>query len=227
VEVCWGERPLDTEDTVPVDAGRLEMEVGADYVSGHGDELWRGSSVLTVGLIEDLDASVQASGLVIDLEDEKVRGGVGDTVLATKYRLLEETRWPAALFSALLRLPTGDADRDLGFPGVGAQMLVAARKTVERLTLTGNVGRTFETGGVDEFWNLASSAEYALTDVWELAGEIVAAVGADGAPDLVVARGGVVLAASERVRWDAALAGGLTSAAPDVIVTTGVTILLF
>jgi hypothetical protein len=52
-------------------------------------------------------------------------------------------------------------------------------------------------------------------------------MGANGAPDLVVARAGVVFVVSERVRWDAALAGGLTSAAPDVLVTTGLTMTIF
>jgi len=228
VTPAHAERPFDTEDAVPLDRGRVQSEVSAGY--GHGPDGVDAAifgQVLTVGIAPKLDLAVQASEVVLDTPRRSATGGVGDTVLQSKYLALEETdRRPAILVSPLVRLPT--ADEPLGFRGVDVQALGVVSKTVGPWNVTGNVGYTFATADRRrDVWTIAGSLEWSPTPTWVVGGEGLADLGTSGRYDRAFLRGGVAFLVHDGVLLDAAVAAGVDGLFPDVLVTIGATIDLF
>jgi hypothetical protein len=223
------ERPLDTEDTLPLEPGEVELELGADYGRLDGDRFGRAAGVLTVGLAPRLDGAVQSALVLLDPEGRPVRGGAGDSFIAFKYLVARERpRLPALLLSPGVRLPTADADRLLGTRGADVSLLAAASKTRGPLALTANVGYTFVTRERRrDFWTLAASIERHLSAAWEASAEMVAAVGHRDERHATLGRVGLAWVASERARLDAAVAAGIGGVAPDVLLTAGVTYTIF
>ena len=232
---AWAARPLETEDTGT--ATGVEVELGADVETGAGARAWTLGAAVNLGILPNLE--VNAAGAAVWLEPDRAggRGGVGDTVLGLKYRLLDEgARAPALLGRLTLRLPTGSESRGLGDPGVDVGLLLAVSKQLGAVTLTGNVGHTFVTASdARDLLTLAASVEWAVADGrWTLVGEVVAALPLGGGDRTVVVRAGAryqLLAAAPGSRafvrsvvLDAALGGGLTARSPDVVATAGLTL---
>jgi hypothetical protein len=135
---------------------------------------------------------------------------------------------PAWLASVTLRLPTGDEHRGLGAGDVDVGLLMAVGKSIGPVTLTVNVGYLFVIGDRRfDGWGLAGSIEYRLSSTLSLVGESVGVLGARGAPNIAIARAGLVYGLTSRVKLDAAIGVGLTRVSPDLLLTMGVTIALF
>lgn len=113
---------------------------------------------------------------------------------------------PAALGSLTLRVPTGDEGRGLGAEDVDVGLMRDRDLDV---------------------WTAAGSVEYRATRAWSLVGEIVSGLGSDSAADTVVLRAGTTYSVTDRIRADAAIGVGATRESPDVLLTVGVTIVLF
>jgi hypothetical protein len=222
----WARRPLDTEDTATLDPGRAEVELSLGLAKNSGDLDWAGLGVLNLGIVPRLELSVDLAGSYLEREEDPDQVGVGDLVLGSKYRLLDETRArPALLANLRLRLPTGDADRGLGAVGVDVLARLAASKTFGPLTLTGNGGYVFVTADrALDVWLFSGAAEYLLMPGWTVVAEVVSSLGARSAPDIAVARGGIVYALTQSMRFDMAVGTGLTPASPSLVATAGITI---
>jgi hypothetical protein len=150
-------------------------------------------------------------------------------VVGVKYGLLDEADLrPAWLASINLRLPTGDEQRGLGAGDVDVGLLTAVSKSVGPLTLTVNGSYLFVLSDRRlDVWGLAGSLEHQLTAAWTLVAEIVGFLGARRAPDIAIARAGLVHRLTSHVKLDAAIGVGFTRASPDLLLTVGVTIALF
>ncbi len=234
-------RPLDTEDTGTVEPGKAELELSGDFARNPEDNSWSTKAVLSFGLISRFEARIESTLLFLEPRpaeddeeaDRKGRGGIGDSLLGFKYRLLDEADTvPAVLGSLTLRLPTGDEDRGLGAEDVDVGLLAVASKAFGPVNLTLNGGYTFVMRDRDlDVWLVAGSVEYRATKEWSLVGEIVCGLGIHGGvhrtPDTIVLRAGSTWAVTDRIRLDGAVGAGLTRDSPDVLVTVGVTILLF
>jgi hypothetical protein len=222
-------RPLDTEDTGTVEPGKAELELSGDFARNPDDQLCFAKGVLSFGLLPRLEARLESSLLFIEPDWEKGRGGIGDSLLGFKYRLLDEAETlPAALGSLTIRLPTGDERRQLGAADVDVGLLAVASKAFGPVTLTWNGGYTFVTRDRDlDFWTLAASVEYRATKAWSLVGEIVSGLGSDSAAATAVLRAGTTYSITDRIRADAAIGFGVTRESPDRLITIGVTVLLF
>lgn len=228
-QAVWAGRPLDTEDTGTIEAGKGELELSLDYATDGANKLGAFKGVLGVGVLPRLEARIEATALLLDIEGEKTRGGIGDSIFGVKYRFFEEAdALPAALGSVVLRLPTGDEQRGLGAEGVDVTLLAVLSKAFGPVTLTWNGGYTFVTQERElDTWILAGALEYRATDAWTLVGEVFSTLGADQAPDTAILRVGNVFAVTERIKLDAAVGFGITRDTPDVLVTVGATIALF
>jgi hypothetical protein len=226
--------PLDTEDTGT--AERVEVEVAGVYQSAtdsdHGDL----AVAVNVGFLGNLEISAAGTLAVDDPAAGGARSGLGDSFVGVKYRFFDEAPpWPALLARLALRFPTGDETRGLGEGDVHVQLLLAASRTLGPVTLTGNVGYTVTTGDADaDTVFLGVSAEWAVGGASRLLGEVVGevAVGRD-ADDVAVARvgftwdlfdAGSTAGLVRKATLAGAVAAGLTSASPDVIVTLGLTL---
>lgn len=223
---AWAGRPLDTEDTGTVAVGAAEVERGVDHTRGGDDSLSAGRAVIAVGLGDDLELRLESALAVVDRAEHRTRAGIGDAVLGAKYRLRHESpAAPAALAALAVRLPTGDADRGLGSPGVDVTMLAVAGKSWGPVTVHGNAGYTIVTDdrGAD-VWRLAASAEWAAGGGWTLGAEIVSDVGATAAPTTAVIRAGARFDLSDVITIDGAVGVGLTRSSPDLVTTVGLTL---
>ncbi len=226
--------PLDTEDTGT--AERLELEVAADYQAVAAGDAGDLAVTVNVGLRANLEANVSGTLAVDDPAGRAAELGLGDTTLGLKYRLLDEAPpWPALLARVTLQVPTGDEARGLGAGDVSVGLLLAASRTLGPVTLTGNAGYTIAMGDADaDVVFLGASVDWVVGGPWHVVGEIVGevAVGRD-ADDVALIRVGFT--------WDlfdagdapgllrqatlaGAVAAGLTSASPDVVVTLGITL---
>ncbi len=221
--------PLDTEDTKTLDPGQVELELQGDYEKSPDEKVWSLTTTLNIGVLPGLEVDVDAPFVLLDPEDDSTRGGVGDVELTTKYRLLDETeRRPAFMGAVVLRLPTGDENRELGEKGVDVHPLAIVSKTFGPLILTLNGGYTFVTRDRDlDFWVVTGSFEYEITDAWSLVGEVVSELSAQQRGDVLVLRAGTVLAITEGIEVYTAVGFGLTRDSPDVTVRLGVEIALF
>jgi hypothetical protein len=76
------ERPLETEDAVPLEPGQVQAEVSANYGHGPGGtNVGAFLGVLTVGLLPSLDLAAQGAVLALDEPRRTTHGGVGDTIV--------------------------------------------------------------------------------------------------------------------------------------------------
>lgn len=233
-------RPLDTEDTGTVEPGKAELELSGDFARNPNDNSWATKAVLSFGLLPRLEGRIETAILFLEPRpakddeeaDRRGRGGIADSLIGLKYRLLDEAdAVPAVLGSLTLRLPTGDVDRGLGAEDVDVGLLAVVSKAFGPFNLTVNGGYTFVTRDQDlDFWTAAGSVEYRATKEWSLVGEIVCGLGIHGVhrtPDTIVLRAGATYAITDRLRLDGAVGAGLTRESPDVLITIGLTILLF
>lgn len=223
------ERPLETEDAVPLDPGHVQTEVSVNFARGPGTtNLGTFIGVLAVGLLPGLDLAAQ--GLVGGLDEpgRSPHAGVGDTTFQSKWLVAEETtRRPALLLSPVVRVPTGDVR--LGLPGVDVQLIGVAEKTIGAWTLTANLDYTFVTANRRrDATTLATSAVWVWTQAWSLAGEVIGDVGTfERSRDHVTVRAGPIWKVRDGVALDAAIAGGAKGEFPYLQVTVGATIDLF
>jgi hypothetical protein len=232
----WGARPLETEDTGT--AERVEIETSVDYEAGSDEDSWTFTTAVNVGLLPNLEASVQGSLVRVDPDPGSAETGIGDSLIGLKYRFfgVPETG-PSFLARLTLRLPTGDESKGLGDDGVDVGLLLAGSAKLGAVILTGNVGYTFVTEGGDlDFVTLGASLEWPIPDTrWTLVAEVVSeiATGKD-ADDTVVIRGGFRYALYETdaaEAWlkalilDGAVGVGLTSASPDAVATVGLSLI--
>ena len=227
----WGARPLTTEDTGTLEPGKVEVELGFDYLRDGGAEVFLvpGGLTLSLGLLPRLEGAVAAALVVLEPEDKLSRAGFGDVLVRLKYRFLDETaRSPALMAAISARLPTGAQHRGLGEEGVDVQALAIASKGFGPIALTINAGYTFITRDrALDVVNVNASAEVQIADACAIVGEIVSELATSRkSADRVVLRAGAVYAVGQRVRFDAAAGFGVTRVSPEVLITIGVTIAL-
>jgi hypothetical protein len=223
---AWAGRPLDTEDTATLDPARAELELSLALTQDSGDRAWAGAVALNVGVAPRLELGVELPGAYLQREGIADQTGIGDLVVVLKHLVLEETEWrPALLANLRLRLPTGDADRGLGAEGVDVLARLGVSKAFASLTLTLNGGYVFVTADrTRDVWLVSGSGEYRVSPAWTVVGEIASVLGALAAPDVAVARVGVVYALTSAIRFDMAVGTGLTRASPSLVATAGITI---
>jgi hypothetical protein len=225
-----GRRPLATEDTGTLEPGSVELEVSLDHErGGDGTESGApGGPTVNVGLAPRLEVGAGTGFVVVDPDGAPASAGFGDTFLKVKYRLLDETpSRPAILAAVTTRLPTGDEDRGLGEPGVDVQAIGVVGKTFGALTINVNGGYVFVTDDrARDHVFVGASAEYDVSEAWTILTEVVGELStARRRDDEVVLRAGAIWAVTERVKLDAAVGVGVTRAAPDLLLSLGLTIL--
>jgi hypothetical protein len=222
-------RPLDTEDTGTVAAGHAELELSHGYTRDGADNGYVGGGVVSVGVAPRLEARVEGGGQIFAPDDGASRGGATDTLLGIKWRLFDETPdLPAWLAETTVRLPTGDAHHFLGAEKVDVTGLIAVSKVFGDLNVEANGGYAFVTRDLSlDYWIANVACEYALARSIVFVSEAVSSLYGPAGDDIVLLRAGLVYGWSPSVKFDTAVAFGATRAAPDLIVTTGVTISIY
>jgi hypothetical protein len=220
-------RPLETEDAGTLDPANFELELGGDYVRNPDDHSWILKGVFAAGLLPGFEARLELPLILLDPDDAASQGGVGDAAFGAKYRLVDEQdALPALTAAVVVRLPTGEPDRGLGAEEVDVTALGVVGKAFGPLSLQGNVGYTFVTANRElDFWTLAASAEYRVTQALALVAEVLGFLSTHRSqPDIGRARGGLTYAIRDNIKLDAAVGHGFTRDGPQLLLTVGATI---
>ena len=225
-------RPLTTEDTGTVEKGEFQLETGFDFArEDNHDKEFAPSITLTYGLLSRMDLGIGSGYLFVHpAEGKKKENGFADTELKAKYRLMDEKGWtPSFAVMGKVKIPTASESKDLGSGKTDFNMIAIFQKNLsKRLTLYLNLGYTFigEHRANNEF-NYSIAGQFVLSDKWALVGEIVGVNNFNGrkGDDPLSALLGTQYLITNKLVWDVGVELGMSKAAPDFRITTGLTLL--
>jgi cobalt/nickel transport protein len=225
----YAARPLTTDDAWTVEKGKFQLETGFDAArqDNHDQEL--GPSVtLSYGLLERMDLGLGSGYIFLDPKEGERENGFADTELKAKYRLFDEKDWiPAFAISGTLKIPTASESKGLGSGeadfGINA---IATKNLSKKLALHLNLGYTFiGENHVDNELNYSLGCQFTLTEKWALVGEVVGVNNLNGrkGDDPLSSLIGTYYLISDNLVLDAGIEIGVSKAAPDFRITTGLT----
>ena len=227
----YADRPLSTEEAFTVEKGQFKLETGFEFArqDNHDREI-NPSVTLTYGLLENVDIGVGSSYLFARPKEGENENGIGDTEIELKYQALGEKTWmPAFAVSGSLKVPTASDAKGLGSGkadfGINA---IFSKELSNRFLLHLNVGYAFiGERGADNEMNYSGAVQFILSDKWTVAGEIVGVNNFNGAKrdDPVSGLIGATYLVTDQLVWDAGVEIGMSKAAPDYRITTGLTYL--
>ena len=216
------DRPDVSESAVTVSAGRVQLEAGYGFTRDDGERVHDvGQALVRVGLLENLELRVGAGSFVDAGEASGWDGGS----LGLKVALLENWGWRPGL-ALLLGAATPFGDDEVAGDSWEPEVKVAAAWELrDRLGLSVNGGwaRPGEGDGRFDQAQWSASLGWAATERLGVFGEVFGTSreepGGDAAHSL---DGGLTWLLTDDLQLDAYAGAGLTDAAPDWFVGTGV-----
>lgn len=169
--------------------------------------------------------------LFVNPAEAKRENGFADTEVKAKYRLMDEKNWlPSFAVSGKLKIPAATESKDFGSGKTDFGMIAILQKNLgKRLTLYLHLGYTFigERRANNEF-NYSIAGQFVPSDKWALAGEIVGVNNFNGhkGDDPFSGLLGTQYLITDNIIWDAGVEIGMSKAAPDFRLTTGLTLLV-
>jgi len=226
----FADRPLTTDDAYTVKKGEFKVEAGFDFArQDNHDKEYFPSLTLTYGLFERMETGIGSAYLFIDPSKGKKVNGFSDTPLKVKYRFLDQMDWiPSFAVSGTLITPTASRSKGLGSGKVDFNInTIYTWNLSKRWQLYANLGYTF-TGEnhVNDQLNYSIAGQFVLSDKWALVGEIAGVNNFNGrkGDDPVFGLLGTQCNITNGIVWDAGVAIGMSKAAPDYRITTGLTL---
>ncbi|MFC1589870.1 transporter [Candidatus Omnitrophota bacterium] len=142
---AYAVRPLSTEDATVIDKGSLEVEGGFEWTRlENRDDNYSFVLVPNYGLLEHVQICCEIPFDIIRPEDDSDQEGLGDIGVASKILILQETeRIPSVVFKSIVKLSTGDEDKGLGSGDEDVTLILAATKSIGKVTLHSNIGYSF------------------------------------------------------------------------------------
>ena len=221
-------RPLITEDAGTAEKGFFELELAVDYGrDNNGDNSVTPSAQLAYGLNERAEVAIAGGYLFKRMADNGWEDGPGDLNAYLKYRILGEREYyPGFTLKPWIKIPTADEDKGLGSGKTDLGLTAVMSKSFTGFNLHLNAGYTLigAKDATDEM-NLALAGEYEVTKGLIAVAEIRynQNFNSDRKDDPANFLAGVQVAVG-KAQFDAGLTIGLNRAAPDYVLTAGVTI---
>jgi hypothetical protein len=169
------------------------------------------------------------SGYVFNHPKEGEReNGMADTEIKLKYRWIDERNWrPAFTVSGTLKIPTASESKGLGSGqtdfGINA---ILTKSLGKKWAVHLNLGYTFiGEDHVNNGLNYSMAVLFLLTEKWALVGEVVGVNNFNGrhGDDPFSGLIGTYYSITAKIIWDAGVEIGMSKAAPDFRLTTGLT----
>lgn len=224
----FADRPLITEDAGTAEKGTFEIEIAFDFArEDNRDNFYIPSFQIVYGLTESLEIAAGFSYIFLDREEGGNDDGVGDLYAILKYRTWEEgANYPAMALKPFLKVPTASEVKGLGSRKTDFGLTAAFSKSFEgfNLHLDGTYLVLGEKDVTDRFF-LGAAGEFEIVKGFNLVSEIrygnnFNSTSKDDPATLMAGfqaeMGGAV--------FDAGATLGLNSAAPDYLLTVGVTL---
>jgi len=228
---AYAARPLTTDDAGTVEKGEFQVEVGFDALrQDNHDREYSPSLTLTYGLLDRMDLGIGSGYIFSRPKEDKKENGIVDTELKLKYRWIDEKDWrPAFAMTGTLKLPTASESRGLGSGQTDFRINAILKKNLsKKLVLHLNLGYTFiGEDHVNNELNYSMAAQFILTEKWGLVGEVMGVNNFNGrrGDDPFSGLIGTYYLITDKIIWDAGLEIGMSKAAPDFRLTTGLTLL--
>jgi cobalt/nickel transport protein len=226
---AYAARPLNTDDAWTVEKGTFQLEVGFDTLrQDNHDGEFGPSLTLTYGLLERMDLGIGSAYVFFHAKEGERENGMADTKVKLKYRWMDEKNWrPAFTVSGILKIPTASESKGLGSGQTDFGINAILTKTLSKKWVAHlNLGYTFiGEDHVNNEFNYSIAAQFLLTEKWSLVGEIVGVNNFNGrhGDDPFSGLIGTCYSITEKIVWDVGLEIGMSKAAPDFRLTTGLT----
>lgn len=181
---AWAIHPFQVEETTTRGKGNFLFELNDDYSKDSSNRSTELTGILTGGLAERLDLSIDIPYLKLDPKPgtNDISSGMGDAQIRFKHQLFENEVKQSMAYQLYVKLPTGDLDK-----GLGTNDLYWGVKLMDQQVCHGNIlhaSLAYEVSGRDmKKWHYADNyaflfglaAELKITEkFWlltELAGE--------------------------------------------------------
>lgn len=224
-------RPLATDDAWTVEKGKFQVETGFDFTrQDNHDREYSPSLPLTYGLLEQMDLGIGSGYIFFHPKEGERENGFADTEIKLKYRWIDEKNWrPACAVSGILKIPTASQSKGLGSGqtdfGINAML---TKNLSKRWVIHLNLGYTFiGEDRVNNELNYSIATQFTLTEKWGLVGEVAGVNNFNGrhGDDPFSGLIGTYYSITDKIIWDAGVEIGMSKAAPDYRITTGLTVL--
>lgn len=227
-------RPLNTDEATVLDKGKFVIATGATFLRQHNsDKEFDWVTDFEYGILNNLEFDVEVPYKVLyfkDNNDQKDINGLGDVATWLEFAYLKEKEiLPGASVAFSVKTHTGNNRKNLGTGKNNYQFVLLFTKNINKLCTSVNFGYTIVGKPADLAWkntlsyNLA--LEYTLNDkfllVWEIYGQTNQDKEANRDPLDTLA--GMVYTFNDHLAVDFGIGAGLTTASPDLRVTSGVT----
>jgi hypothetical protein len=177
---AYAVRPLATEDATVLDPGAVELEYGFEYIRQNNSSDDYGFLLTpVVGIFKNFQISVEMPFAITDPDNETADGGIADIFLVGKTMFLDETEiMPSICLRSAMKFATGDEEKGLGTGDEDLGLVMAATKSIGKLTIDGNFGYRFVGDDYDETAKnqivYGVALRYAINNKLELLSEVFA-----------------------------------------------------
>lgn len=221
-------RPLITEDAGTVEKRAVELEIAFDHGRENNREKYYIPSLqIAYGLTERLEMAAGFAYIFLNREESGNVDGVGDLYAYLKYRLWGEgINHPAFALRPFLNVPTASEEKGLGSGKADYGLTAAFSKSFEGFSL--HLDGTYLVLGkkeVTDRFSLGLAGEFAIAKGFNLVSEIRYRnnFNSSSKDDPAAFMAGFQADIAGAV-FDAGVILGLNSAAPDYLLTVGVTL---
>jgi hypothetical protein len=221
-------RPLVTEDAGTVEKGAAEIELAFDHArDDNRDKYYVPSLQVAYGLTERIEIAAGLPYLFFDPKEGGKTDGVGDLYGYLKYRVWgERDLYPALTLKPFLKLPTADEDKGLGSGKTDFGVTAAFSESFTGFNL--HLDATYVVYGerdVTDALSLGLAGEFEIVKGFNLVSEVRYGNNFNSSrkDDPATLMAGFQADIAGAV-FDAGLTLGLNSAAPDYLISVGVTL---
>lgn len=224
---------LGIDDSQTTGEGNAELEFNVELSKEGRDKEYSLVNVLTLGIAEPLDFSIEYTYTFLDPKDGESVNGFGDTELFLKYSL----PYRGAFFTQMALevgaiVPTGDEEKGTGEGAKDYEVGLIFGKGVDTTQLLVNLAYVFsgnrpEGADPDDVFRASLALEKELSEAKGLsaAAEIEYETAEfPGERDIVTVRGGFEYGLSEDVDLVLSAETALRGEGPDILFTTGLTV---
>lgn len=225
--------PLGTEDSKTLGRGRAEIEFNFEAGKFRKDKEYTIGNILTLGVVDRLDISVEYAYLFLDPRDGASVDGFGDTGLFLKFSLpLPATPNAQAGIKLGAIAPSGDENRGTGSGAKDYEGRLILERGIDAHKIFVNLAYLLtgdRPGGVnpDDLFraSLAVETEVAGKSGFATVAEIeYETAESSGVEDIVSVLGGLIFPLTGRSDLSFGVKSTLRGSGPDVLFTSGLTI---
>ncbi len=230
-------RPLNTNDTEPVETGVWQVEASAAYQHDSGCDHFDFPFTLATGIFSGFDIGVGLGGrfeerteVVDGTECRESESGLGDLAVSPRWKYFDQARFlPSQAVSFTVKFPTADREKGLGSGETDYDLTwIATERINEKVQVDANLGFSWigkpEDENASDLFHHGLALEVQLLESVQWVGEVFGEKElTSGGETVWLYSSGFRWAALPNLTLDAAAGSGSSGEAPDLMATAGLT----